>query len=174
MAIQPFGEISSEHIDTIVRSLERYHQVEVEVLTSVELPGQAYYKPRNRYRADSLIAWLRRNCPEGYSKVLGITTSDISTTKGEHADWGIFGLGYCPGKSCVVSGYRLKNEGNEKLKERLAKVAVHELGHTFGLPHCKADDRCVMNDACGTIKEVDENELMMCARCKGIKAVMGF
>jgi archaemetzincin len=42
--------------------------------------------------------------------VLGITDKDISSTKGVHADWGVMGLGFCPGSACVISSFRVKNK----------------------------------------------------------------
>ena len=55
------------------------------------------------------------------------------------------GLGYTPGQACVVSTYRLAASGRDS---QLYKVAVHELGHTQGLQHCK-DTTCFMRDAEG-------------------------
>ena len=37
------------------------------------------------------------------------------------------------------------------VRERLWKVAIHELGHTLGLPHCP-NNGCLMQDAHGTVK----------------------
>lgn len=42
--------------------------------------------------------------------MIGITQKDISTSKGQYADWGIMGLAYRPGNSCVASYYRLPSK----------------------------------------------------------------
>jgi len=166
VALQPIGTVDDAWVEVVKQSLEEYHEVSVEILPPIEHPSSAYYLPRKRYRADSLIAFLKRNASTDFDKVIGITAQDISTTKGEHKDWGIFGLGYCPGKSCVVSTFRLKKNGEAKLKERLTKVAIHELGHTFGIPHCTVSNTCVMADAKGSMKQVDGEKNEMCASCK--------
>jgi archaemetzincin len=119
----------------------------------------AYYRPRNRYRADSLIHWFNRTTPAGYV-TLGLTSKDISTTKGSHEDFGIMGLGNRPGNACIASSFRLSN-GNKA--EELFKVAIHELGHTQGLPHCP-NRYCFMRDAEGGNTTGEEKEF--CPECK--------
>lgn len=123
-----------------------------------QLPSSAYYKPRNRYRADSLIRWLSNQSTPNTTR-LGITNVDISTTKDGKADWGVLGLGYMPGKAAVASSYRLKD------KSLLWKVAIHELGHTAGLPHCP-DHNCFMRDAEGG--DPTGSETGFCEKCKTV------
>lgn len=166
IAIQPFEQIDQNIIDSIAQNLSEKYGAEVKILETTDLPKTAYYSPRNRYRADSLITYLKRERNKTHDFVLGITTKDISTTKGQHIDWGIFGLGYRPGPSCIVSTFRLKTADQELFLNRLEKVALHEIGHNLGLPHCNTHHLCVMNDAHGTIKEVDENNHNVCGACK--------
>jgi archaemetzincin len=125
------------------------------------MPKSAFYAPRSRYRADKLLVWLSKSTPTDI--VLGVTEQDISTTLGKHEDWGIFGLGYCPGKASVISSFRLKKKGKVGVEERLCRVAIHEVGHNFGLPHCP--NACIMADAQGSIKSVD-SEANFCKQCR--------
>lgn len=129
---------------------------EVRVLAERDLPEFAYYKNRNRYRADSLIRWMESLAAKD-EVYIGITNKDISTSKGEHADWGVMGLGYCPGHACIASSCRLKN------KSMLWKVAIHEMGHTAGLPHCK-NTSCFMRDAEGGDPTAEEK--YFCNSCR--------
>ena len=127
----------------------------------------AYYPKRNRYRADSLINFLSKHTPDGHITI-GLTTKDISTTKGAIADWGVMGLGFCPGKACIVSTFRLSKD--QKLMQ-LFKVAIHELGHTQGLPHCSVKT-CFMRDAEGRNPTNEEKEF--CPTCKAFLISKGW
>ena len=87
--------------------------------------------------------------------------------KGEYDDWGIFGQGWLGGRACVVSTYRLgRGKVSEDLfRERFVKVVNHEIGHTFGLDHCPTQG-CLMADAEGTIKTVDQEAGGLCQGCR--------
>lgn len=121
------------------------------------MPALAWYSPRQRNRADSLIHWMARRARPG-EIWLGITEQDISTTKGSNPDYGVMGLGFHPGQAAVASNYRLRN------KQHFYKVAIHELGHTMGLPHCP-DKSCYMRDAEGGDPTADEK--YFCTGCRG-------
>jgi archaemetzincin len=159
-----FEKIEKQYIQSSSEALKDYFRVDSLIFVDAELPKETYYKLRNRYRADKLIRYLR----DHYSteKVVGLTSQDISTTSGQHEDWGIMGLAFRPGKSCVISTFRTfrgaKNE--EHKKERLNKVVIHEFGHTLGLPHCE-NSECVMRDAKGKVATVDQVK-DFCTSCK--------
>ena len=125
---------------------------------TVPLPKAAYYAPRRRYRADRLLDHLETLAPPGApntTKILGLTDVGISTTKEPYDDWGIVGLGALDDRSCVISSYRLRKKAKPaKLRFRVTTTALHEVGHTFGLPHC-TEPRCVMLDAEGGITNTD-------------------
>ena len=123
--------------------------------------------PRSRYRADRLLDELTSRAGANLRVVVGLTAKDISTTKGGHKDWGIFGLGELGGQACVVSTYRLSARGadEKQLCERLVKVAIHEAGHVMGLDHCPHAG-CVMRDAEASIATVDGATGAFCASCK--------
>ncbi|MFK7784337.1 MAG: hypothetical protein AB8B56_04425 [Crocinitomicaceae bacterium] len=177
IAIQTFGKFDSSLKDSVIASIERTYGFDVVALPSRDLPQSAFINVKSpRYRADTLIDILRREKPDEYDFILGLTSSDISTTKKDrngaplqpaykYQDWGIFGLGFRPGPSCIASTYRLKTSNNTLLIERLKKVCNHELGHNLGLPHCESSDKCVMKDAAESIRTVDNVHLVLCPDC---------
>lgn len=166
VGIYPLGGFETELMKMIKGEIETFYNFKVVILEGSPLPAHAYYKPRNRYRADTLLKYLLKVCPSNVNYILGLTHKDISCTNGEYADWGIFGYGYMPGKSCVVSDFRLK--GNIKstthFHERLSKIVLHELGHNLGLDHCTSKN-CFMQDGEGTIKTVDAEPKKLCSKC---------
>lgn len=166
VAIQPLGKVKAEDIAIVKAGMTALYAVSVEVLPEKPLPKVAYYPPRDRYKSDKILDVLAVEKPDGIVKIIGLTARDISTTKDEIKDWGIFGQGQLGGVSCVVSTYRLRaGKASDKLfQERLVKVVNHELGHTFGLDHCPAEG-CFMRDAGGKIATVDGESGKPCAEC---------
>lgn len=127
-------------------------------------PSAAICKPRGRYSASVLLANL--NTYNGYDKVIGITAKDICTPSNGVVDWGIMGLANLTGKACVISTFRIKTANKVLFNDRFIKVALHEMGHTMGLPHCKFSRTCFMEAAEGTIKSVDRESRFLCSNCK--------
>ena len=151
--LQPFTGISNTNAVNVLKQIQTVYP-NSELLPTIDLPQRAYYKPRNRYRAEILIQDLALTM-KGNNIVIGLTDKDISTTRGKIYDYGVMGMGYEPGKSCIVSEFRTKNN------TELFKVTVHELGHTFGLPHCK-DSACYMEGYGGSLTQ----EIGFCKKCK--------
>ncbi|MFC0771939.1 hypothetical protein [Terrimonas alba] len=129
--IQPFAGFPNEMTQKVAIQIKNIYP-HISIKPEIPLPSSSFYSPRNRYRADSPIRFLKRRTAPGHVTI-GLTNKDISTTDGKIKDWGIMGLGFRPGNSCVVSSFRL-NKG--KVSSQFYKVCIHELGHTSGLDHC--------------------------------------
>jgi archaemetzincin len=167
VCLQPLGKYDKKLLAPLERGLGAIYGFEVRRLDPRPMPEAAWYEPRHRWRADEILEWINEAVlPEsGCSAVMALTSSDISVTSGEHEDWGIFGLGEIGGTASVVSSKRLTRKASRrKLVKRVLKVAIHELGHVLGLPHRETlDPDCVMNDAGGKMKTVDDERGIPCA-----------
>src|SRR4051812_21315102 len=93
IVIQPFSDFPPELSQSVYRQVKLINDKTL-LRSSISLPLAAYYPPRARYRADRLIAFLKRTVVDDDSVVIGLTGKDISTTKGDIADWGVMGLAY--------------------------------------------------------------------------------
>jgi len=165
--VQPYDGLSKEITEYIYAELGKVYP-NLKLLSYKPLPQRAYYKPRNRYKADTIIAILRDITADGEHTV-ALTNKDISTDNGPGIpDWGVMGLGFQPGKACVASTFRVSKKN---VKQQYFKVVIHELGHTQGLPHCP-DKTCIMTDAEG--KNNTENEKGFCKKCETVLKAKGF
>jgi len=167
VALQPLGTASRGEVAVVKSNLEATYNCTVTILPDQPLPQEAWYEPRKRWRADRILDALEAVTPRDYDKVLALTERDISVPKEPYPDWGIFGLGQMGGRPAVVSTFRLhRGRASEGLfRDRLEKVALHEVGHLFGLPHCPTAG-CLMEDAKGTIATVDRGGKTFCATCE--------
>jgi archaemetzincin len=158
IVIQPLGDFETDQAKKVLSEINIIN-ANVVLKQNIPFPENSFYKPRNRYRADSIIKNLK-NRIGGDSVIVGLSHADISTTKNGIKDWGVMGLGYKPGKACVVSDFRLSVKNKN---QQFYKLVLHELGHTAGLPHCKIKT-CLMRDAEGG-NPLDQ-EKSFCRECK--------
>jgi len=175
LLIQPLGrELPHEEVAVVRQALVGFYNVQIRVLPRVDLPEQAYYGPRRRYRAEILLPFLLEKLPSDGDRILGLTGVDISTDKGDIKDWGILGKANLGGKECLVSAFRCHKRATEGASPSilLAKVAVHEVGHTLGLDHCTKRG-CLMEDARGQLRTC-ERAFDICTHCRAQLKASGF
>jgi archaemetzincin len=177
VALMPVGKCDPMCIKISREALKEQYDVAISVLPPTEMPTGAFVNIKApRYRADSLIRFGQKIVPDTIDNIMLLTEQDISITKkdilgrtrlprSKYEDWGVFGLAYHPGRSAVVSTYRLGGKTRLQWEERLRKIVVHEYGHNLGLPHCERES-CVMRDAAESIRTIDEVGSGLCEQCK--------
>ncbi len=139
-----FGSVDAAVIDRLRRRLPRRFNRLVTDDLKLDIPPGSYNRKRDQYLAGAFLQRLRE-APGPGVKYLGVTEVDLYTT-GLNL---VFGQADVGGTAAIISLARLRlNEGDgpapQLFHERTATEAVHELGHTFGLEHCR-DHRCVMH-----------------------------
>jgi len=167
LILQPLGPtMPAADVEFVKSSLLAFYDFELTIATPVPLPQKAFYPPRQRYRAEKLLTFLQTIIPEGAERIIGLTSVDISTTKGSVSDWGIMGLATIEGRVSVLSSFRCRRkvQNANQATVRLGKVAVHEVGHSLGLDHCRTHG-CIMHDGEGSALTVD-TEYDLCERCR--------
>jgi len=130
-----------------------------------------YYAPeRRQHHATLLLAALLRHLPEPRGKIVGVTSEDLFIPVLTF----VFGQSQLDGPAAIVSTYRLHNEfyglpaDEGLLRTRTVKEVLHELGHAFGLVHCR-DQLCVMRPST-YVEEVDLKDAAFCAACHAVIA----
>ena len=120
---------------------------------------------RQTYSTAVLARLAQAPLPEG-TALLGVTEADLFVPVLTF----VFGEAQLPGRAALVSMHRLREEfyglppDAGKLRERLLKEALHEIGHTQGLRHC-GDWRCVMVSS-HAVEKLDVKEDDFCAACR--------
>ena len=164
--IQPLGKVSPEYIALVKKSVKSFYGYDCVILPKKEITKDMLSPIKKRIDANKA---LKNNL--SFDNLLIITEKDICHKKSkQNPEWGIFGLGVRPGKSCIVSTFRLKRDvTKQKTLERLEKVALHEIGHNLGLNHCENNKECMMSAAKGTINQVDKEKVWFCEKCTKMK-----
>ncbi len=165
--ITPLGDVPLAHLNYVQQSVIDFFHYQVVINPKQILSPDLKNSSQGRYVADKILKKYNSKL-----NTLLLTNVDIVTHNKERGvkEWGVFGLGYRPGETCVVSTNRLNKAkvkvSNEKFLERLKKVCIHEIGHNLGLDHCTSNKQCLMNDARGLISQVDMETLDFCQSCK--------
>jgi archaemetzincin len=134
-------------------------------LPALELPEGAFDAKRGQYQSVEMMKAVARCRPSDAARIVGVTEVDLAIPMLTF----VFGQAQLDGPVAVLSLCRLRQEfyglpGEEGLlRERVAKEVLHELGHTFGLTHCK-ESKCAMSLATH-IGLVDNKEQRYCAQC---------
>jgi archaemetzincin len=126
-------------------------------------PVEAYDARRRQWSSSRILAWLARAAPDEV-RVLGVTDMDLFIPILTF----VFGEAQLGGRAAVVSTARLAEPGLDDPRivlERLAKEAVHEMGHVLGLVHCRTPG-CVMGRSAG-VPDVDKKKGRLCPSCRG-------
>jgi archaemetzincin len=106
------------------------------------LPSTGYNPSRRQYRSASILKMAREKVKElrdWHVKLLVITDADIYDTNLAF----VVGKGEVNGRIALVSVSRIRSGEDERFVRRVLKEAMHELGHTMGLRHCR-NTNCVM------------------------------
>jgi archaemetzincin len=154
-----------ELIERLALGLERTFHVPVRPRNRWFDPEVAYDISRGQYNSRALLKLLLDDPVEEATKVIGVTGVDLFTPVLTY----VFGEAQLDGRVAVVSYHRLRPEvyglaEDERLVfSRLRTEAVHELGHTFGLLHCR-DASCVMH-ASTYVEEIDLKTSDFCTGC---------
>lgn len=146
IVVVEYGRVEEIDHSRLAGQLAQVFGREAIVGSSRPVPVRGFNESRNQYLAGAFLGDLRqRAAPD--AKNLGVTAVDLYS-RGLNL---VFGQADVGGTAAVISSARLHPEDLdggvgvlELLRERILKEAIHELGHAFGMTHCR-DKYCIMH-----------------------------
>lgn len=163
--ISPVGDLAPDLLDPLRAEITRVYRYPTQVLPLLDSLEFAFHPLRNQYHSTMILKQLALRAPAAALKVLALVEVDLFIPILTH----VYGEAQLGGTTCVVSTVRL-NEGHgalstqEPFLSRIIKEAIHELGHTFRLRHCR-DHSCLMH-YCRDERDVDRKSDQLCRYCR--------
>jgi archaemetzincin len=162
----PVGEIAGPLLEELRRGLAAEFRARCEILPQPLEAEFAFSGQRHQYHSTEILRRMQKAVPQECWRLLGVTAHDLYMPILTF----VFGEAQLNDTCAVVSAHRLRQEfyglpaNPELLRDRLLKEAVHELGHTFGLTHCR-DYACVMA-ASHAVERIDLKGSYFCPACR--------
>jgi len=173
VGVLPMGEETRLAAKVIAAHVEGFMKIDCRVLDPLPRPDFALDPQRLQCDAGRIIEYLEARSHGRCTKVVGVAAVDLFVPVFSH----VFGEARLGGRAALVSLHRLGQAENgrrpapARVLERVAKVALHELGHLFSLTHC-SDPDCLMHFS-GDVAGLDATTLLFCRYCSGFLASDG-
>lgn len=165
IGIVPLGPVDPDTLRRLRTALSKFLPLPVRVLRPQPLPPETHHVVRNQYNAVQLLELLINQKENKAFRVLGVTAGDLYIPIFTF----IFGEAQLDGRTAIVSIFRPRGDAGgpapsrQVFLERLLKLSLHELGHTFGLKHC-LEDGCLMQFS-SNLEKLDQKKLALCPYC---------
>jgi archaemetzincin len=164
LEILPMGEVDRTAFDYLALGLRIRFGRQVEIIPDQQLPSEAFEATRNQWLAREILRSIRPR-PSAWRTLAVVGVDLFAPGLGF-----VFGEADPTGRKVIFSLERLRPEhagepaDRELLLGRSLKEAVHEVGHTCGLPHCR-DRFCVMRFS-NSLSDTDLKRDNFCDRCR--------
>lgn len=165
VAIQTLGGVSAGDVAFLAHLIRAILGADSIILPALPLRKEDYNAERRQYDADRLLDLLFGKMPDRALRIIGVLDQDMFAAGRTF----VFGYAHLRDGVAVYSLARLREEwygraaSDEHVRGRTYRAVAHELGHTFGNPHCK-QTRCVMR-AVSQIDSLDELWPAYCSSC---------
>ncbi len=158
IALMPVGGVKKSVGEYIGKSIEEAMPRACHLIKGRPLPADAFNAKRKQYAARTILQRLM--VPVGAERVIGVVDEDLFAPGSDF----VFGDAEESTRRAVIGLARLRDEDESVFLSRAAKVALHQLGRTYGLEICTTP-HCAMTYA-KTIAELDNRHEEFCPKCK--------
>lgn len=167
LSLLPVGPFDRGLLEDLSARLLNHFRARIEVLEPWPVPDFAYNAERRQYHSSDVLNRMGEQIGGKAWRILALTQCDLYIPILTF----VFGEAQLGGRNAIVSAHRLHQEfyglpvDSDMLKLRLIKEAVHELGHTLELTHCR-DYGCVMASS-HSVEWIDLKDSGLCEKCQG-------
>ncbi len=161
----PVGEIDKKVIERLQADLGKIFNKQTEAGQGIPHPDYAFNKGRNQYLSTAILrAIMEGKDDRAHEKILGVVDQDLYVPELN------FVFGEASQKAAIISLTRLRQEfyhlpqDQNLFYKRALTEAVHELGHTYAVSHCK-NPRCVMFFS-NSLIDTDRKGSQFCPECR--------
>lgn len=163
----PLEAVDQEILRYLSTAIAELLSLTVQILPPKPLPFNTYHIVRNQHYSTQLLEYLlaRDDLDEPF-RMLGITSVDLYIPIFTF----VFGEAQLDGRAAIISTFRPRGEASgvrvpqSIFLDRLLKLSLHELGHTFSLPHCRQEG-CLMGFS-PTLEKLDQKNTEFCEYCR--------
>jgi archaemetzincin len=159
------GAVPHTAIRVIAANIQTMLEVPVDLLPTMAIPKEAFQPHRGQHDAGLILKYLAQLSFPHHSRILAVTDVDLCSPILTY----VFGEAELGQRLAIASDFRLKfmEDGtpapDSVYYERLAKVVLHEIAHTFSLYHCETP-KCLMRLS-PRVSHLDELDILFCERC---------
>ncbi len=201
----PLGNLPSGDIAIVKKAIEGYYMAKITVSEPIQVSNKYGVTGKSKsirtkgdrrqlvtdstnIEAGIVFSLLDDGTDKDFDRKMGLTGYGISSGEGQ---WSIRGITKIGGSCCSVISTYLTGQQSATRQEyefRLAKVALHEFGHSLGLVHCgnsptaetkpivhfdfnkritveKGDTSCFMLESTADGKQFYHTTNKLCAQC---------
>jgi len=166
LQLLPIGDFDARLLLDLGPAMAEAFHVPCEIAAGTLDPECAYHGERQQYHSSEILQAMQSHVTDESWRVLGVTTVDLYIPILTF----VFGEAQIGGPCGLVSAHRLYQEfyglppDAERLRQRLLKEAVHEIGHTLALTHCD-DYQCAMAPS-HAVEWIDLKDVTLCQNCR--------
>ena len=164
LAVCGLGAMDSTVIRHVAEHISTRSCMPYTIIPEMDIPAYAFDEKRGQYNSKVILKRLMQ-FPHDCIRLLAVTQVDLFVPILKY----VFGLAQVGGPCALISTYRLRPEfyGHDPDRDlfmaRIGKTAMHELGHSLGLTHCR-NRRCVMYSST-RINDTDLKRSDFCPTC---------